>query len=181
MKAPHQYRWSSHNSYFGKAEFTWLERERILSYFGSDLPDALVKLEKFMEPGSVVADAVELQRAARTGVFASPAFIKAFIADIPQAYNRMAEVQVSIGDLLERVQEKFGVTLEQLASSEKGRNIVSARSVLSRCAQVHASLTLGDVSRALDKNNGSISYLAQKAANDLRLSATADEVLNSLT
>ena len=34
-KTPDDYRWSSHQAYFGHAFFTWLETRRVLAYFGT--------------------------------------------------------------------------------------------------------------------------------------------------
>ena len=181
VSRPQEYPWSSHNGYFFQTEYTWLESDRVLSYFGPNRTSALVNLAQFMAATmEAMEDRKEIERASRAGVYGCDEFKRSFV--IPAVWkNPMDAEKFSFDALMLIVCEKLGVTKDQLSSSEKTRLVVDARAILARAAQLMKGLNLNDVCKALNKNHGTISRLAMKAARQPRLQPIINELVEAVS
>lgn len=182
VSTPQDFHWSSHNGYFSRSDFTWLETERVLSYFGATRSVALTNLAEFMTAKIDIAEELqEIRRALRMGVYGSEEFKKAFVVTTKKLEisddnkNKVASIDM----LIKLVCSRFTCTAEQLISEDKQRNVVSARAVLARAAQLSKGLNLSDVSSALKKHPGTISRLATRATKDVILRDFIDELMKS--
>ncbi len=123
----------------------------------------------------------EIRRALRMGVYGSEEFKKAFVVTTKKLEisddnkNKVASIDM----LIKLVCSRFTCTAEQLISEDKQRNVVSARAVLARAAQLSKGLNLSDVSSALKKHPGTISRLATRATKDVILRDFIDELMKS--
>ena len=109
---PGVYRWSSYNAYFGRAVFTWLETDRVLSYFGPTRRIALTKFAEFMEAKEDAAvDLEEIHRASRSGIYGSEEFKRSFVS-VMNPENQPTEA-CSIEAFIAALCERFNVTPEQ--------------------------------------------------------------------
>jgi putative transposase len=175
--------WSSHNGYFSRTDFVWLETERILSYFGPTRSTALANLAEFTtDQINLIEELKEIELASRTGVYGSEEFKRAFvtITNTNKKFECSAkDNEHAIKILMNLVCARLKVTTEQLISEEKERNIVNARAVLAKIAQIQHGLNLSDISRALNKHPGTISRLAKHAAKDPELYRIVHELIES--
>lgn len=184
ISKPQDFHWSSHNGYFSRSDFTWLETERVLSYFGATRSVTLSNLAEFMTAKiDITEELQEIKRASRMGVYGSEEFTKAFVVttkklEMPDDKDNKNKV-ASIDMLIKLVCARFTCTAEQLISEDKQRNVVNARAVLARAAQLSKGLNLSDVSRALKKHPGTISRLATQATKDAILRDIIDELVKS--
>ncbi len=179
---PGDYPWSSYNAYFGRAEYVWLETERILSYFGMSRTTSVTKFAEFMSANAdFIEDIDDIKRAFRSGVFGSEEFTRAFVATRMSSEKDQGDEMCSIETLMTALSERFNITTKQLLSSEKTRHVVDARATLARAAQLLEGLSLGDVCRILGKHNGTISRLASKCMKCPKLQAIADEIVLSFS
>ena len=183
VKIPDEYRWSSHQAYFGHAFFTWLETKRVLAYFGPTINQALTELDAFMRNKiEVEKDAEGIRRASRVGAYGSDVFIRIYVPDLEKDDADCSEQnRVSIEQLVLGLCGTFSISLEQLCSSDKSQNIVNARSVLAAASQQLEGLCLSDVCRVLKKHHGTVSRLAAMATKKPHLQAIIEELVNSLS
>lgn len=178
---PEEYRWSSYNAYFGRAVFAWLETDRVLSYFGSTRTVALTKLAEYMAAQNDAAvDLEEIEKASRSGVYGSEEFRRSFVA-VMRSKEQLTEEICSIDNLITALCGRFGVTPEQLGSSEKTRQVVDARATFARTAQLLHGFSLGDVCNVLGKHHGTISRLAASCMKSPRLQAIAEELVQAFS
>lgn len=179
---PEDYHWSSHNAYFGRTAFTWLETERVLSYFGDTLLMAISNLADFMAVKRDVADdKKEIERAYRLGAFGSQEFTQAFVATSHSKKRPSDDEICSTEALLKAICERFGICANQLSSSEKTRQVVDARATLARTAQLLSGLSLGDVGNLLGKSQSNISRLAKRCTKSAKLQTIVDELVLSFS
>lgn len=177
ISRPQDYPWSSHNAYFSEAKFVWLETDRILSYFGFNRTNAIVNLAEFMTATmEATEDLREIERASRAGVYGCDEFKRSFV--VTAALKKPANAEgFSLDALMAIVCERLGVTKEQLCSEEKTREVVDARAILARAAQLLRGLNLSDVCKTLNKHHGTISRLATRAVCHPRLQIIVDELI----
>ncbi len=74
--------------------------------------------------------------------------------------------------------QEFGVTINELCSSEKRRELVRARAVLARAVQMKKGLGLRAVCKFLKKHHGTVSRLAVTARKDQRLESLATSLID---
>lgn len=186
VSKPQDFHWSSYNGYFSRSDFVWLETERVLSYFGPTPTAAIPNLAEYMTAKIDMAEELEeIARALRVGVYGSEEFKRAFVATkrfetIGDDTDNKSENAVTIDSLITSVCARFTCTTEQLISEDKQRNLVNARAVLARVAQLQKGLNLSDMSRALRKHQGTISRLASRAAKDVRLQDIVDKLMSKI-
>ena len=178
---PEDYPWSSHNAYFGREDFTWLERDRVLSRFGSIRSEALAHYRDFMKAkNDAMEDWGEIRRASGVGCYGSEEFTRIYAPD--ELSNRPPkENQISIDKLVEMICDMCSVSIDQLRSTERSQVVVDARAILARSTERLEGLYLGDVSRKLQKNPGTISRLANRAEKDVRLNSIVDDLVKSIS
>jgi len=178
---PEDYRWSSHNAYFGRMIFTWLETERVLSYFGETLLVAISNFAEFMAAKVEIAyDKTEIERASRLGVFGSQEFSRIFVTT-SHSRKEPADKKNSIEILVKAICERFGITAKQISSSEKTRQIVDARATLARITQLLPGLSLGDIAALIGKRQSNISRLAKRCTQSPNLQNIVDELMLSFS
>jgi len=182
VKTPDDYRWSSHQAYFGHAFFTWLETKRVLAYFGATINEALTELDAFVRKKiEADEDSDGIRRALRVGAYGSDEFIRIYVPDLEKDDSDSGKNQVGIEQLTHGVCDKFTTSLEQLCSSDKSQYVVNARSVLAAVSQQLEGLCLSDVCRMLKKHHGTVSRLAARATKKPHLQAIIEELVNSFS
>jgi hypothetical protein len=140
---------------------------------------AIANLAEFMTAKIDIAEELkEIGRASRVGVYGSEEFKRAFVAT-KRSEMPDEDKGVTIDILITLVCARLKCTTGQLISKDKQRNVVDARAVLARAAQLQKGLTLSDVSRALNKHQGTISRLASRAAKNARLQKIVDELVKT--
>ncbi len=185
-RSAEEYRWSSHGAYFGRAIFTWLETDRVLSYFGNNHRDALAKLAVFMNAKAQSHDgAEEIQRASRVGAYGSQEFTKIYAPEtessLLQSTHQIIDPKLKLTNALEAVCQRFDVSIEVLRSSDKRRCAVEARAVLTRTCQRMEGLSINDVCTLLGKHHGTLSRLASRAVSQPHLRHAVDELVQWLS
>ena len=162
-KLPDQYPWSSYKAYVGREVYTWLSMKRVLSYFGKNRLEALDNMASHIEEKiDANLDSKDIQKAFRIGVYGSEEFEEIYADNDEEniVEKEIEQKQVTVGQLVDEVCSRCKVNLDELRSSDKRRELVNARKVLARSAQLIGGLNLRDVCELLDKHHGSVSRLA---------------------
>lgn len=172
-----QYTWSSHQAYLGNAHHAWLTTEAVLSCFDINPAIALLKFTEFVNHDSdAKADLEHILAATRQGAYGTEAFVEEHVT---QSIRRTI-VPLCIESLMQTVCAQFRLTLEDLTGHSKHRNTVDARSVLALIGRKSPRLSLSAISKALNKNDGTISRLASRAEQAPDLNRKASEILAGL-
>ena len=93
---------------------------------------------------SFKAVAEEIRKSFRKGAFGNPAFIEtyALTEDFGQDEPCQDDAPCNIDSLVKDVCKEFWVTVNELCSSEKRRELVQARGVLARAAQIKVKIKI---------------------------------------
>ena len=180
---PEHYQWSSYNGYLERSEYTWLHTDRVLSHFGATRAEAIAEMNVHAKSAiDASIDAEEIHKSFRKGVFESPEFTEIYAPtkDFGPVELRKEETSCTIDSLVGVVCKEFGVSLDELCSNDKRRELVRARAVLARAAQLIRGLDLRRVCEVLDKHHGTISRLAVAARKDLKLESLANRLSECL-
>jgi len=176
---PEQYPWSSHNAYFNRATYAWLHTDRVLSHFGNTRTEALANMVIHFETKmDAELDIKEIESAFRKGVYGSEEFAKIYVDSDNMHFvkNELEQVIVNnIEQLVETVSMQFNVTIDELRSADKRRELVTARAILARAAQLARGVSLKDVCEILGKHHGTVSRLASLACKDKILNDIANQ------
>ena len=163
VKQPQDFIWSSYRGYLERDYYMWLETDAILRRFGVSREIAIQQLIDFTNWKIDGASDVELiSKAFRKGVFGCEEFYTEMSIG-QESLLKNPEIDVALEDVLTNVCNKFQVSLEDLQSSSKEKNIVAARSTLAIITRKTKKWPLEDLARLLNKNSGTISRLASKA------------------
>lgn len=128
------------------------------------------------------ADAEEIRKSFRNGAFGNEEFVKAY--SFKEGFDdetcvENENVTCSIESLIDILCKEFGITNDELCSSEKRRELVQARGVLARAAQMKKELGLRSVCQALQKRHGTVSRLAAAIRKNQELENLAICLVNS--
>ncbi len=179
VKTPKDYPWCSHNAYFGRAVFIWLETDRVLFHFAETPSEALAKLSIFMNAKAKTSEDAETIRSAfRSGVYGSEKFTRVFSPNHKQPNIKIGR-RVSLEELVDGVCDRFEVNVVDLSSGKRSPHIVHARAVLARLCQQLECFCLNDASSVLNKHRSSVSRLASFVTKSPQLSTIASELLQS--
>jgi REP element-mobilizing transposase RayT len=180
VSRPDEYAWSSHNAYFGAMDYTWLVTDRILSLFGQNRSDSLIRLSEFINQKiDAERDIEDIQKASRLGVYGTNEFVRLYAPEVSLQSEKIyaQSSKLSFDEILKLVCVRFDLSFEQLRGSCKAKSHVDGRAVLARACQLVEGSSLGDICRALEKHHGTVSRLAAKAANTAELTKIVEELL----
>ena len=183
VEHPEKYSWSSYNAYFKRAVFTWLHTDRVLAAFDMDRSGALARMHADIESKIYTElDRSEVLRAFRRGIFGSEEFVEIYGDDIP---NPPLELEKKPDESLEKLVNllcrKFNVSLSELRSSEKRRDIVRARAAFARTSQLSHDIDLSGASKFLNKSYSSVARLATSAMKNPQLDVLAHHLADNLS
>jgi len=164
---PETYMWSSHTAYLGENEYVWLQKDHVLSRFGS-VHDQLQRFKEFVCPTfDLEKERLAIRQGIKKGFFGSNTFALS-LTEQPSHFKEKY-LRISLEEAVKLVCHRFNTTLERLASTERSRQSVDARSVLSLIGKHAKDWSIEDLAKSLGKNSGTLSRLATRAANDLSL------------
>lgn len=169
---PSYYQWSSYAGYCGSVEYTWLHKDRVLSYFAITRSEAIEEFVVHTElKVEANLDSEEIRKALRKGAFGNQEFVQNYttLDGMELAEEIRGDEACTIDSLVNIVCNKFGVTFNELCSSEKRRELVLARAVLARAAQIKKGLNSRKLCEALQKSQGTLSRLAATVRKDQEL------------
>ncbi len=166
---PGNYRWSSHNAYFGHDTFVWLETDHVLARFGNKRLEALTNLAEYTSMKSEAEVDIEaIRKATRIGVFGSDEFVHIYAPEILKSEDvDRIEVDIckSFDNAIKTVCNHYDITTEELQGEGKTTSLVDARSILAYACRLIPGSSLGEACRKLGKHHGTMSKLAKRVEN----------------
>jgi len=127
VKDPAGWRWSSHRNFMGEEGMVPLERKEVLSYFGKRSDTALKGYLEFMSEGI---------RENKFSPYPKESFPylgdEKFIEEISKNYRELRRrvperLRLSLDELAEKVVRRFNISLEDLKSGSKVREVSQAK------------------------------------------------------
>lgn len=175
-----RYKWCGHGELFWTARTALVDRNYVFDYFDRGVGDAAAKYEEFLRAriykykNGEFSGGGLLRSVGRTGdllsmrrsgeqemsdprVLGSGGFVEALLAQV----EKRPEPGESAEKILERVCAGTGVTAAEIKSRGRARRIVEARARYCYLVK-EAGISGGFLAEELDRNSGSISYLAGK-------------------
>ncbi len=151
------YQWSSHRAYLGAARHSWLDMKPLLHFMGGGEKGSLATRQLLAEaPRRSVSELFAPRRATMSDILGNPEFI-ASLSCRPHAHRS----RWSLPEIAEYVARAHTVSISDLRSRSRRRELVIARARISWFATERRVASLNDVARFL---NHSASCLTRAVA-----------------
>jgi hypothetical protein len=186
-----RYPWSGHSVIMGRKEYTWQEREYVLSWFGSREPDAIKAYRRYVHEGiedgrrpELVggglirslggwSQVVSLRRTKERvlgdeRILGSGAFVERMIeeADEKIAYQLSGhERRQKAEDRIAMMCRKEGISVEELKSGSRRGAVPSIRSELALWLVEDCGIPLAEAGRQLGVTTSAVSKMIRRRSN----------------
>jgi len=154
---PAAYRWSSHNSYLGRDQRSWVTTDFALRLLSSTPEQAVEIYRRFMggsdDAGRGVTD-MALPHQEHPMILGSDRFIARF-----SSVDWKPRSHKTLEDLIADCCARFRVTAEQLAAKDLVRELAAARAWIAHTAAVGQVASICAVARRLGRSEGAIRQL----------------------
>jgi REP element-mobilizing transposase RayT len=152
VEAAHQYRWSSHRVYLGKSQQPWVHTDFGLRMFSTDEQRARELYSAFINQrlGAETSPLTEVHPRERR-VLGDDRFLARL--SIPVLRRSTATLE----QLAAEICDELCVSLEQLRSPHRFRNLCAARARIARAAVSSRVCTLSEVARFLNRSVSALS------------------------
>lgn len=191
------YRWSSHQAYLGNSDFTWLKKDTIISLFGPNCPASSVDLLNqyvYLDNAEAKIELEEIRNSIGIGAYGSSHFVEEFLKAFEPDSNELIvnkicgqsekileiENQMNLECLVNSLTTVTGISLEQIQSTCKDRQIVDARSVFVSLVTRFKLYDTNDIADLLRRDPTSIVRLGQRTKQSTVLKQLADEIESNL-
>lgn len=151
---PRDYRWSSHRAYLGAACPDWLSIDPLLGRLGSSVGAARAAYRRFMNEPPAATDRDELSPVARPGKGRHGERD----SSVPKPCDDPGSTpRRSLETIAAEVARACEITLEELRSKRRRRDLVQARGEVARLALLEGTANLSQVARWLNRGPSTIS------------------------
>lgn len=177
VKLPNHYKWSGHNSYLGIDPCAWVEQNYVLSRFSSDRSQCINAYNEFVCAGIGVEPDMDFDTGFQSGIIGDDTFIQ----KIRKAKNCMPDIpELTASELIERVCGWYKISLSEIISSSRRRDLAYVRGVVGFFAREMESVSMADVANILNRDPSGLSRLVDKLDIRCRQSDALAEELRSL-
>jgi len=195
-----RYRWSGHSVLMGYESRAWQAREEALSYFGRRQGVARKKYRQFIFEGISAGRKEELSGGAKrqggekedgesrrrfdNRILGSSTFVEELLAEeerVTQERVLFKKKRMNVGELINLVGKKFGVTGEEIVGGSQRQTASTARSVFCHLGSRELGLTGRELSRAFGLTPAAIHYAVVRGESFLQENKeTGGELLKDL-
>jgi putative transposase len=154
VSQPSRYPWSSHHSYIGTRQETWVTTEFGLSMFARDRQSATLKYLEFLDCPADISWASSLaSNGGKVEVFGGAAFVSRI-----QTGTSVTAGRQSLEALIDEACKRFNIDAAQLGSPARDKYVAKVRAWIAHQAGVRRIATLSAVSRLLGRNEATLRY-----------------------
>jgi len=160
VKSPEAYLWSSHLSYLGERKLPWLTTDWVLSRFSSSRGQPGNEYREFVHSESEAGQEEEFRRGTRgeRRVLGGNPFIEEVFRRAKQERKKTP----SMGEVIRRVCEQYGVEEKELSAAGKNRRVSLVRGIIARLILESGELTLTELSKRLNRDISTLSSAAKR-------------------
>lgn len=161
VRAPQDYRWSSHRSYLGLRTQSWLTTDFALSLFARERNAAVQAYAAFVNEriGAPRDDSLFEGCFSEPRVLGSDRFVESL--SVP---SESKSTKITLEQLAREVCAEFGVALEDVRSIAQTRPLATVRGVIASRAHDARIATFSDVARFLKRSVSAITRAAVRHA-----------------
>lgn len=165
-KLPEHYLWSGHRALIGLESITWISKDYILRLFDQNYQNAVNKFSKYIYDGIGLEIDPAIRYGSHNGILlGDDEFAKLYMeTDVNKEFND----SIRLEDLVEFVSSHLEISLNDLMSSSKNRDISYARGVLSFIVKKYPHLNLTALADLLQRDVSGLSRLAKKFSIQLK-------------
>lgn len=157
---PLDYKWSSHQAYLMKQEYTWLARDEGLRLFGDFQQEAAIQFEQFVLSGIGQSDEIDFKRGMAQGIVGDDVFIK----QVEQANldSVVKPLTMDLKSLVSVVTNWYGVSSEILLTPGIERKPAHIRAVIAFLARNIKGVSLRELADFCGRADNSMSQAATR-------------------
>lgn len=175
---PRQYPWSGHPAYLGVEALPWLTTDWVLGRFGKGLAVARRRYDLFVQNGRGEGYRKEFHGGSQDArVLGDDTFVERALASAPDRKPRKPE---PLKQLIERVGDRYGLTLREMRGPGQIRRIAEARGVVGWLALETSSANLKMVAEALRRDATTLSVAVRRVTEKASHSGTFERSLLQL-
>ena len=160
VKSPDAYLWSSHLSYLGERKLPWLTTDWVLSRFSSSRGQPGNEYREFVHSGGEGGQKEEFHRGTkgeRRVLGENP-----FIEEVFRRAKQERKKTPSMGEVIRRVCEQYGVEEKELSAAGKNRRVSLVRGIIAWLILESGELTLTELSKRLNRDISTLSSAVKR-------------------
>jgi putative transposase len=159
VKSPEEYLWSGHPAYLGEKKLPWLTTEWVLSRFSSTRSRAVNGYREFVHEDIEGGHREEFHRGTKgeRRVLGEDNFIE----EIFRKTKEERKKALSMGEVIEKVCEYYGVKEAELSAAGKSHSLSLVRGVISWLVLESGNLTLTELGKRLSRDISTLSSAAK--------------------
>ena len=160
VKSPEAYLWSSHLSYLGERKLPWLTTDWVLSRFSSSRGQPGNEYREFVHSGDEGGQKEEFHRGTkgeRRVLGENP-----FIEEVFRRAKQERKKTPSMGEVIRRVCEQYGVEEKELSAAGKNRRVSLVRGIIAWLILESGELTLTELSKRLNRDISTLSSAVKR-------------------
>jgi len=177
VKAPEEYRWSSHSAYLGSISVPWLTTDLVLAQFSSTKDKAVELYRQFVLNGMAEDYRKEFYHGESVGqIIGDDHFAEKALA---QASLKLRK-KTSLDQVVQIVCEHFGIDQNELCSGSRQQCISEPRAVLASLVRDIDDIQLTTLSRKLKRDLSGLSQAAGRLDQRLKLDKKLENKVSSI-
>ena len=180
VRHPEEFAWSSHLAYLGSKEYVWLNRSLVLDAFGEEKGVENLLRYTQMDDNVIRDETLEIRKAVRLGVYGDPEFIEEWRPKLSEDWTEESLHKVSPASIAELVCCHLDITLEEIRSENRSKQLVEARALMASLNQKLKAGSMADLGRCIARDPTSLARLAKKCETDPPLKKLSDDLICSL-
>jgi putative transposase len=158
---PLQYRWSSHQAYLMKQEFTWLTSDNCLKMFGESRHEAMEAFHHFVLLGIGRDDGIDFKKGISGGILGEDAFIEKMQEEIEGSLNNET-LTIDLETLISVITRYYEIEAEMLQGPGMERRMSHIRAVTALLARDTVGVSLRELTDFCGRADSSMSQAAAR-------------------
>jgi len=165
---PMNYRWSSHQAYLLKAEFTWLTTDAGLKHFGNSHGEAMQSFHAFVTDGIGLDTGIDFKGGTFEGILGDDEFIKKVQEQTESPNNQ--QLVVDFPTLLSFITNWYDVRPEELQAPSMNHKNSRIRSIMALIARDAEGICLEELADFCSREASGMSKAAARLEAQMRKS-----------
>lgn len=178
VKDAQAYFWSSHNTYLGQNELTWLSQDWILAKFDTHLSIARKAYDKFIKEGlNDTSDSKIFSGGTHEGRLLGT---DDFVDQVLKENQETNSLDFTLIKLIDTVCENLKISTPEIRSTSRDSRVTLARGIMAYFVKRAPHLSLKELGDFVYRDSSSLGRLAQGIEKKLLDNAKLVEIINSI-
>jgi REP element-mobilizing transposase RayT len=174
---PLNYQWSSHQAYLMQNEFTWLERDTGLQFFGESRQEAMKSFHHFIMSGIGQDDGIDFKMGIEAGIIGDDLFIERMLEEGDLGRENRG-LKIDLKTLLSVVVNWYDIDLKMLRAQDNNRRTSQIRAIVTFLARdICNEISLKEIASFFCRTDSSLSQAATRLEIRMR---TSEQLKNEI-